>query len=321
MGSKPLPSDVHVNKPLTNVAMRYLQDEKEFIAGKVFPEVPVMKQSDVYYKFDKADWFRTETGPRPLASETAGATFGVSTDNYYCKVEGLHSDIDDRLRANADSIFKLDKIHTELVTRKNLLRREIQFGSTYFTTGVWTGSSTGTDIVPTTLFDVSGSSPLEVIGDEMDAMEEKTGFRPNKLTTGRDVWTKLKNHAEIIGRLGDAKDKFATQRFVAALLGLDEVLVSGVTNNTAVEGAADVMAYMYKKNMLLTYSPKAASIELPSAGYTFNWTNYLGANASGHRISKFRMEPIKSDRIEGEMAYDQKLTGADLGVFFHGVIS
>jgi hypothetical protein len=312
---------MHVNKPLTNVAMRYLQDSNVFIADKVFPAVPVMHQSDVYYRFDKADWFRTETGVRPLAAETAGATFGVDTAEYYCKVEGLHSDIDDRVRKNADSVFKLDKIHTELVTRKNMLRREIQFGSTFFTTGIWTGSSTGTDIVPGTLFDVSGSTPLQVIETEMNAVEENTGFRPNKLTMGQDVWSVLKNHAQIIGRLSDANDRFASQRFVAALLGIDEVLVSGATNNTAVEGAADVMTYMYKKDMLLTYSPKTASVELPSAGYTFNWTNYLGANAAGHRIKKFRIEPIASDRIEGEMAYDQKQTGADLGVFFNGVIS
>jgi hypothetical protein len=33
------------------------------------------------------------------------------------------------------------------------------------------------------------------------------------------------------------------------------------------------------------------------------------------------MDHLKSDRVEGEMAYDQKLVAADLGYFFNGIVA
>ena len=41
----PTQSDLHVNVPLTNVSVAYMQDKATFIADKVFPRVPVQKQS------------------------------------------------------------------------------------------------------------------------------------------------------------------------------------------------------------------------------------------------------------------------------------
>jgi hypothetical protein len=33
------------------------------------------------------------------------------------------------------------------------------------------------------------------------------------------------------------------------------------------------------------------------------------------------MEHLKSDRVEGETAYDMKLTGSDLGCFFSAIVA
>ena len=63
------------------------------------------------------------------------------------------------------------------------------------------------------------------------------------------------------------------------------------------------------------------SLMHPSAGYTFSWTGYLGASQEGLRIMRFRVQEKRSDRVEGEMAYDQKVVAPDLGVFFPNVIS
>ena len=43
-----LPSrgDVHVNRPLTNISIAFLQTQEAFVADRVFPNIPVTKQSD-----------------------------------------------------------------------------------------------------------------------------------------------------------------------------------------------------------------------------------------------------------------------------------
>ena len=79
------------------------------------------------------------------------------------------------------------------------------------------------------------------------------------------------------------------------------------------------MNYLISNQALLVYAAPAPSIMKPSAGYTFAWSGLFGAGAFGNRVSSFRMEHLKSDRIEGEMAYDMKLVGADLGVYLTGL--
>ena len=48
---QPTLQDVHVNRPLTNVSVAYLQEAAgvEFVADKAFPAVPVENKSDLYY--------------------------------------------------------------------------------------------------------------------------------------------------------------------------------------------------------------------------------------------------------------------------------
>ena len=68
----PTQSDLHVNAPLTNVIVAYMQDKAQFIADKVFPRVPVQKQSDMYWKYSKSDWRRTDAQKRAPGTESPG---------------------------------------------------------------------------------------------------------------------------------------------------------------------------------------------------------------------------------------------------------
>ena len=69
------------------------------------------------------------------------------------------------------------------------------------------------------------------------------------------------------------------------------------------------------------YSNPSPSLLTPSGGYTFAWTGLFGGAAAGARIKRFRMEALASDRIESEMAWDQKLVAPELGVFFNDILT
>jgi hypothetical protein len=144
---------------------------QEFIAHKVFPNVPVSKQSDQYFVYPKDQWFRTDAQVRGVSQESAGSGYGLTTDTYYAKVQALHKDVDDQIRANADAPINLDAEATEFVTRQLALRREKDWASAYFTTSLWTGSSTGGDITPSTKWDASGSTPITDIRTQIGAQK------------------------------------------------------------------------------------------------------------------------------------------------------
>src|SRR3954469_3722543 len=101
----PTQSDLHVNAPLTNVSVAYVQSADSYIADKIFPKVPVNKQSDLYHKYSKSDWRRTRVKKRAPGTESPGVGWTTDTDTYFADVYAVHKDIDDQTRANADANF------------------------------------------------------------------------------------------------------------------------------------------------------------------------------------------------------------------------
>lgn len=329
---KPTPGDVHINAPLTNISIAYVQNANNFVAANVFPNIPVQHQSDIYWKTDRTDFNRDDMEIRAPATETAGVGWKPSTDTYYCPVYGLHHDISDQVRSNADSVFALDKSATLLLTSKALIKREKLWAAAYFKTGVWangvngvaSGATPGTSVLQ---WNDANSNPIEDIRTAKATVLALTGFEPNKLVLSRLVYDKLLDHPDLVDRIkysggvGNANPAIISRQAMAALFEVDQIVVAQAIENTAKEGAAEANSFILGKGALLCYAPDAPGVDVPSAGYTFSWNGYTGAGVQGNRIKRFRIEPIASDRIEIEMAYATKITGSDLGYYFNTIIA
>lgn len=319
---QPTAGDVHVNAPLTSISIAFLQDQSSFVARKVFPVVPVSKQSDRYYVYDKKQWFRSDAKPRAPGSESAGSGFTVdNTPTYYAGVRAVHKDVDDQIRANADAAINPDRDATEFVTRDLMLEQELDWASKYFSTGIWTGSTTGTDVTPGVLWSATNSTPIEDMRAEIRAVQKKTGFKANTAVLAPDVWDIVQDHPDFLERIKFTQRAIVTVDLLAGVLGLDNVYIAEAIADAAEEGAAEDLDFVFSKSLLLAYSAPRPSLLHPSAGYTFAWSGLFGANAAGMRISRFRMEHLKSDRVEGEAAYDHKLVAPECGAFMLNVIA
>jgi hypothetical protein len=329
----PTQSDLHVNVPLTNISIAYMQSSDAYIADKVFPSVPVQKQSDLYWKYNKAEWRRTDVEKRAPSTESPGTGWSVNTDSYFAHVYAVHKDIDDQLRANADSNFSLDRDATNFVTNQLLMKRDIDWVNKYFKSGVWgtdregvASSATGAQFLQ---WDNAGSTPIEDVTSQIIEFRELTGFAPNTLVIGPYVLQALRNHPELLDRIKYTERGIVTEDLIASLLGVERILVSYATqantpqfqNPATTEANATYSFIADGKSALLAYSPKSPSVMQPAAGYTFTWNGYLGGNAKGIRIKNFRMEHINSDRIEAEMTYDMKVIAPDMGVFWGSAVA
>lgn len=315
----PTASDVHVNAPLTNISIAFMQSADEFVADRVFPNVPVTKQSDRYFVYDRGDFYRNEVRERAPGTESAGGGWKIdNTPTYFATVYALHKDIDDQIRANADDPLNMDRDAALYLAQQALQKRDITWASKYFKTGVWTGAS---DFTPGTLWSAGSSTPIKDIRTKIKDVKKKTGFRANKLVLAQDVWDILADHADLLDRIKYTQTGIVAPQLLASVLQLDEVLVWGAVKTTSNELASDTYDFLGTKDALLVYAAPTPSIMQPSAGYTFSWTGLLGAGAQGQRIKTFRVDEVSSDRVEIEMAYDQKVVSADLGVFFDNVIA
>lgn len=320
--AQPTPGDVHVNRPLTNISIAYMQQASQFVADRVFPNIPVQKQSDLYFTYDRGFFFRSEMKKRGPGSESAGIDYKVdATPNYFCPVWAIHHDVPDQRRANSDSPLQPDREATELLMQQALVKREIEWASNYFTTSKWT-----TDLSPATKWDAaSGSDPLGEIETGKTTVGASTGLEPNSLVMGRLVWGVLRNHADIVDRIkygqtAPGAANVSIQAF-ADLIEVPDVMISRAVQNSAAEGLTNSIDYILGDSALLVYSAPNPGLMTPSGGYTFSWTGYAGAGPGGQRISRFRMEWLKADRVELEMSFDQKLVAADLGYFLNDVLT
>jgi hypothetical protein len=314
---QPAVQDVHVNRPLTNISVAYIQAADSFIASKVFPVVPVEKQTDLYYVYTKNDWFRDEAQIRVSGEESAGSGYGLSTASYSCDRFDLHKDVPYDVERNADVPLNPRADGTRFVTQRLLLRQEIQWAADCFGTSIW-----GTDVTPTNLWDnFSTSDPVGDVEVGIRTVLSNTGFKPNTLVLGYQVWEKLKQHPDLIDRIKYTQKGVITQEMVASLFGLDNVYVCQAVKATNAEGGTAAYSFVHGKHALLAYVAPSPSLLMPSAGYTFAWKGISQGLGENVGIYPIEMPWLDVVRIEGRVAFDNKIVATDLGYFFNGAVS
>jgi hypothetical protein len=293
---QPTSSDVHVDAILSQISVAYMQSQDAYIANRVFPTVSVAKQSDKYFVYTKGDWFRDEAQLRAPATPSAGSGYGLSTATYNADVYAMHKDVDDQTRANADDPLNPDRDATQFVTQRMLMRQEVDWSSSFFTTGVW-----ATDVVGATDFtqwsNYTSSDPIE------DAMRQ------------------LRNHPDIVDRIKYTSANTPTEATLASLFGVDRVMTARAIKNSGAEGAADSMGAVHGKNAALYYVAPNPGVLTPSAGYQFAWDGVSDGQGTTVGISRFRMNELRADRIEAQLAWDYKVVSSDLGYFFSACVA
>ena len=283
-------NSVHVDAILTNISIAYLQNQDNFIADKVFPIIPVDKKSDKFFTYTKNDWFRDEAQRRAPGTESAGGGYNLSTASYSCDVFAFHKAVDDQTTANADAPLNPLREATEFVTRRLMLRRELQFVSDFFTTGVWADDVTGVAGTPTTgqtkqWSDYTSSDPINDIEAGKSEILSNTGMEANTLVLGYEVFRQLKNHPDLVDRIKYTSSQTITEDMLARMFDLNRVVVAKAVKATNNEGATDAYSFAYGKSALLCHTASAPGLLTPSAGYTFSWTGVSGGIGSTIGVS------------------------------------
>jgi hypothetical protein len=332
------PSAVHVDQPLTNLTLAYVQDQSNFIADKVFPTVGVNKQSDKYYIYDRAGMNRG--GERkPLAPRTEVKRIGlsVSTDSYYADVFGLGMDFDDQTIANEDAALEIRAAGAQTLITNLLIDREIDFANTFFSASVWNTEYTGvanadndTAAEVTQWSDYTNATPITDVTTARRAMQLKSGgYKPNTMVVGKEVRDILINHPDILARLNGgatvSNTALITNAKLAEIFEVENFYVMEAVQNSAAEGLAESNAFIGGKSALLTYTPSSAGLMTPAAGLTFAWNNLQGVQNLGITVESFSDDALRrvgvAEHIQAKMAYDMKVVGADLGVFFKTIVA
>jgi len=321
------PSNVHIDMPLSNLTLAYVQEQSNFVADKVFPVVGVQRQSDKYYIYDRAGMNRSGD-VKKLAPRTEVNRIGLalSNDSYYADVYGLGMDFDEQTLANEDAMLEIRAAGAQTLVNRVLIEREEQFASSFFAAGIW-----GTDNTPSNLWsDYTNSTPITDVTTARRTMQLKSGgFKPNTMVIGKEVRDILINHPDVLARLNGgatvSNTALITDAKLAEIFEVENFYVMEAVKNGAAEGLAEANAFIGGKNALLVHTPRTSGLMTPAAGLTFAWNNIPSVNNLGITVESFSDDALKrqqvAEHIQVKMAYDMKVVGADLGYFFESVVA
>lgn len=308
--ANPAKSDVYVDKIATAISIAYKNDS--YIATEAFPVVPVKNSSGKYFVFEKG-WLRDEAKVRAPGAEYPEGDYELDTSTYTCKQKAYAKGVADEVRDEADDPLAPDRNAAEFVTEKLLLNVERAFASNYFATGKWTNEATlsGTS----QWSDYTNSDPLGDIETGVATIAKATAMMPNTLILGFEGWRKIKHHP-------DMEDKYKytqktggniTPDLVAQAFELKRVLVSRAIYDTTAEGETPSTDWVMGKHALLLYVPPSPSIEVPSAGYTFQ--------SRARVVKTWRDGSRERDVKQGKWEIAQTQTSAAAGYFIQNVVA
>lgn len=324
---QPTPSQLHIDHYLTDISVAWVQDQANFIASKVFPRVPVQNQSDKYAMYDKGYFYRDEMKPRPLGGRPEQTGYEVTQGDYFCEEFGLEHKIDDRTRANADQPLDPDRAAMRLLTGQGLIRADRMWATQYFQTGVWgtdlqgSASPSGSEFLQ---FDQADADPIEFFDEQREEIGGGTGFWPNTLVLGAAAYRRIRNNPNVLDRIKYTQRALVGAELLASLLEVDQVLVARAVYNTAAEGQDDNIQFIVDTtSALLVYAAPEPSLEEPTGGYTFVWSNLIpgATNELGAVIERGREELAHSDVFQSRMAIDPEIVAPELGTYFYDCVS
>ncbi|MGY2892758.1 hypothetical protein [Deinococcus sp. UYEF24] len=327
--ANPTPSDVHVDRLMTNFSLMYMLSSGLFAARTVFPTIPVDFQTGLYAVYPKGFFLRNEMKVRPLGGTPEYIDHAIDYKNYTTQEWSTGKKIDDRVRANASDPLGPDRAATIQLTNNALINWEEQWAGKFMKTGVWTNEYAGVTSGPGTgtflRFNQPGADPIGFVQGLSDSIEGATGYRPNRLTLGTDVYRTLVNSAPLIQRIQYTQRGILTLELLAALFEVDTVNVARGIHNVGKEGQPDnIQRIVDPKSMLLSYADTTGTVtpETVTAGANFAWTGLIPGltNANGGVITRGRDGEAYSDWMHIRQAIGQEAIAPDLAAYATAVV-
>jgi len=332
---QPKPKDVHKDSYLTGISVGY--SNPMFIADMVFPNVPVIKQSDYYYKFLKGAWFRNEAKKRGPGTKAARGGYPVTSDTYSCQETALAHKVPIELINNADIPIKPFETGARFATQKVMLAKEIEVAALCMTAANWT---TTDDVAAGWVgtADGSGNTFIADILAQKEVIRQLIGRYPNRLIMDAKTFKNVKTEYTVLERIkytGTAgKPADVTTQTLAQLFELEWVGIGGAIKSDAEEvvagtdfNAVDIWETNATKGAaLLYYCENEPALDVPSAGYVFNWKGSESPEDAEIASDIYRSvrywwdSDIKSYLVEASENFDPKVVCADAGCLFTDTI-
>lgn len=300
----PLKNQLHVSAILSNVSVKY--GNQELIWDKVFPQVPVTKDTDLYFIYERN--FRvpqTARAPKAVANET---TFYLSTGSYqlaqhalkdYVGVDEAENFDLNSLQVDAtenltDTIYR----RIELTVAALMTKTSWSLNHTLAATAAWTLQTTVSD--PVASFDTAASVVIA-----------NSGYTPNFGIIPRAQFISIKNHMSVLDRVKYTSSE-VSKEMIGALIGIPELHVPTGIYDSYPEGTTSTTQAMSAiwTQTFIGWKPSSPGMRTPSCGYTFV--------RSAPRVRTWFDNERNATAVEVEIKFQPKIVASLTGYLICG---
>lgn len=308
-------NDFHINGFLSNLLHGYRP--QGFVADQLFPVVRVGKQSNVFGKIDRGNWFRIPVTLRAPRSKAREVGYEVSSDTYFARNYELMGVADWETIENADNPH--DPLgQTALLVADGLL---LDFEDRVMSRVLSGVGSSATLTGVNAWNDFTNSDPLNDWDVAINAIQDTTGKRPNVMVVARKAWQKIRRHPDVVRVIypGAGVGGTVSPEQLGNYLGIPKILVPEVIKNTAAEipGQQDSGTFtdVWSTFCILAHVAAAPGIFVPSFGYAFRWGGErIGNQGPTDFTVEQREDPArKVTELRAGYYQDEKIVARELG--------
>ncbi len=260
----------HHDRPLTNLALKAFDGGQSGVAPRLFPTVPVDKQSDRYFTVDRDTWLLAHDTKRAPKTQANLVEFKVSSDAYFADNHALGAEEALEHLANADAAIQIRQRHTLNVTEGLLRGLEIRVANM-----VTSGSNLGSYVSlagGAKWGDFVNSDPISDVTTGHAFIRQRTGLRANTMVIDRDTLMVVKRHPVLLDLFKYTSGGMLSEEQLRAVFEVDQILVGDGIKNVAKEGATASIVNIWGNNVLLARVEPAVSLQTATFGLGFRWT-------------------------------------------------
>lgn len=321
--------------PNAAVVRQYLQDvsiaykNSQYVADSLFPIIDGLNSKTKVGKLLKGPWFRDEAEPRAPGTAARVGEFKIGSTNLdpinYAFATSVPDEERRYLTIPGNFPGNPDMAAIEYIAEKLDIKKEVRASAVLHATN-WNSVGAGGEDAGGLWGAATASGDdtfLPDIRKGRDTILAATGVLPNKLFLSWPAWSALQVSNKLLSLMNPTAltaNSLVTIPSLAALIGVEEVIVGAAVKNTDEETVADTgftsvniwgtSGAETKGIGFLYFAPSRAGVRTPSAGYQYR---VAGENGQGRYSTTWRDDARHADMYDTEENTDIAAVGTDLG--------
>ena len=290
-------------------------NQRGFIAQRVLPVFNAAKATGNFGIIPIEQLLKTPDTERAPGSGYARGKFTFTPATYVTQEHGYEEPIDDNEAKLYADYFDAEMVSTMRAYNAVLLNAEKRAAAAVFNATTWTNHTTA---VTNEWSDYADATPLTDVETAAQAVFAASGLWPNSMTINRKVFRNLRMCAQVQAAIASSgagssiKAGDITVQQLAQAFDLDEIIVGGAAQDTALEGQSAVVASVWSDEYaMIGRIVTSNDIREPGIGRTFHWSED-GSTENG-TVETYRDERIRGDVVRVRHQVGEKILYAEAG--------